>query len=446
MEAGRGTWVDMERKRVPVVIIGAGLTGLSASYQLLSMGIEHRVLERAEEPGGLSTTSSQDGFRFDKTGHLLHLRDPQISALVRGLLGNQLVSIERRSMVWSHGGYTRYPYQANTFGLPAEVAYECVMGFLEALRAGYGGSASEPSNFEEFCVRHFGDGFSRHFMIPYNCRLWGVHPQEITAQWCTRFVPIPTVEDVIAGAVGYGRRQLGYNAKFYYPRTGIGALPQALSNKVACVEYGKCVESVDVENRRVVLSNGDVVDYDVLINTMPLDRLIGMMRVPDRVREAASRLRCSSLQYLDVALDVPCGHPHHWVYVPEARYPFYRVGVYSNFSPDMAPCGKSCMYIELADRGVPDLGSLVPEVAAGLVEMGFIDSPNQLLFANHRTIEHAYVIYDHAYQESVNAVQQYLGKVMVFSTGRYGGWDYSSMEDAMMYGCDIANKVKEVLP
>ncbi|MCL2822768.1 MAG: hypothetical protein FWD57_02140, partial [Polyangiaceae bacterium] len=208
----------------------------------------------------------------------------------------------------------------------------------------------------------------------------------------------------------------------------------------------KGVECVDVENKRVVLSNGDVVDYDVLINTMPLDRLIGMMRVPDEVREAASRLRCSSLQYLDVAFDVPCGHPYHWVYVPEARYPFYRVGVYSNFSPDMAPCGKSCMYIELADRSVPDLGSLVPEVASGLVEMGFIDSPNQLLFANHRTIEHAYVIYDHAYQESVNAVQQYLGKVMVFSTGRYGGWDYSSMEDAMMYGCDIANKVKEVLP
>ena len=40
--------------------------------------------------------------------------------------------------------------------------------------------------------------------------------------------------------------------------------------------------------------------------------------------------------YLDVALSEPCGKPLHWVYVPEAKYPFYRVGCYSHFSPAMA--------------------------------------------------------------------------------------------------------------
>ena len=38
-------------------------------------------------------------------------------------------------------------------------------------------------------ARYFGEGIARHFMLPYNEKLWGVHPREITAAWCSRFVP-----------------------------------------------------------------------------------------------------------------------------------------------------------------------------------------------------------------------------------------------------------------
>ena len=55
-------------------------------------------------------------------------------------------------------------------------------------------------------------------MIPYNEKLWGVHPREITAAWCSRFVPLPKLEQVIAGAVGAGPPELGYNQSFLYPK------------------------------------------------------------------------------------------------------------------------------------------------------------------------------------------------------------------------------------
>ena len=32
-------------------------------------------------------------------------------------------------------------------------------------------------------------------MVPYNARLWGVPPTEITSAWCERFVPLPKLED-----------------------------------------------------------------------------------------------------------------------------------------------------------------------------------------------------------------------------------------------------------
>ena len=169
--------------------------------------------------------------------------------------------------------------------------------------------------------------------------------------------------------------------------------------------------------------------------------MIGLLRgIPNEVVQAANRLRCTHLYYLDVALDGPCGKPLHWVYVPEEKYPFYRVGCYSNFSSAMAPAGKASLYVELSDRHEPHLESLLPRVARGLLEMGLIDSMTQIRFARVRRIDHAYVIFDHAYFSSLEVVLSFLEKNRIVTTGRYGGWNYSSMEDALRFGRDAANR------
>ena len=123
----------------PIQILGAGLTGMSAAHHL---GSDCEIHERLSGPGGHAITRQKDGYRFDRTGHLLHLRDDGIRAWVTGLLGDDSVQVQRNSRVFSHGVYTRYPYQANTFGLPPEVANECILGFLQALKAQPWGSSN----------------------------------------------------------------------------------------------------------------------------------------------------------------------------------------------------------------------------------------------------------------------------------------------------------------
>jgi protoporphyrinogen oxidase len=423
----------------PVAILGAGLTGLSTSHHLGREGVEHRLFERLDRAGGHAITIEEDGYRFDRTGHLLHLRDADLRAFALGFLGDDVLEVERRSLIWSHGTYTRYPFQANTFGLPPDVAYECLAGFVEAH---YAPQTSAPKNFEEFCLQHFGAGIAKHFMIPYNTRLWGVSPKDITAAWCSRFVPLPKLEDVLAGAVGKTSAELGYNARFSYPRLGIGELPKAMAKSLPVeLELGRSPLAIDPFTRQIEFS-AEKVTYDVLVSTMPLSVLIGLLgNVPSEVKEAAKRLRCTHLYYLDVALDGPCGKPLHWVYVPEEKYPFYRVGCYSNFSAAMAPPGKANLYVELADRNEPNLNELLPKVAQGLEEMGLIDSPAQIKFARVRRIDHAYVIFDHDYFRSLEVILPFLEKNHIVTTGRYGGWNYSSMEDALRFGRDAAHRV-----
>jgi protoporphyrinogen oxidase len=427
---------------VPIAILGAGLTGMSAALDLGEKKVSHRIFEKLGHAGGHAITLEDDGFRFDRTGHLMHLRDAKMREKVLSWIGDDWVEVKRRSVIWSHGRYSRYPFQANTFGLPPDVANECLLGFI---RAHFATDKKEPKTFEEFCLAHFGEGISRHFMIPYNSRLWGVHPSEITADWCSRFVPLPKLEDVVAGAVGLNDRELGYNTSFVYPRLGIGELSKAMASRLPQIEYHKAPTRIDVAQKRLVFDDGEV-GYDALISTAPLSVLVAMLDgAPSEVKAAGDRLRCSHLYYLDVGTRTPSGTDHHWVYVPEEKYPFYRIGCYSHFSAALAPEGKACFYVELASREAPDMTTLVPEVARAMVEMGILKSEADIEVAHLRRIDHAYVIFDHAYFPALDVIRPYLESQGIVSAGRYGGWNYSSMEDALLFGVDAALRATQIL-
>ncbi len=67
-----------------VVIVGAGLTGLSAAYHLRGRGVGPAVLENARtRSAARAARSSATGSHFDLTGHLLHLARAESHELLR---------------------------------------------------------------------------------------------------------------------------------------------------------------------------------------------------------------------------------------------------------------------------------------------------------------------------------------------------------------------------
>lgn len=418
------------------MVLGAGLAGLSAALHM-KKGV--RILEKRPEPGGLCDTVIDEGFRFDRTGHLLHLSDPRARKMVLGFLRGDLVRIERRSRIFSHGVYTHYPFQANLHGLPPRIVAECLESFVEAYAA-RGGERIDGDNFEDFIRANFGDGIARNFMIPYNRKLWGVHPREITSRWCDRFVPTPSLREVVAGTVGMPQGKLGYNASFLYPTLGVGSLSRAMADKVGEIEYRTAPTAIDFKRRRVRV-RGNWEPYTALVSSIPLDRLCSLLvEPPAAIRDWAASLRCTRLRYLDVALERRPGTEYHWSYVPENKYPFYRVGSYSNFSPRMAPRGKGNLYVELASRGALKMDSLMPRVVSGLVEMGIIRRASDIRFARPRLIDRAYVVYDQSREAASRGILSWLESRDILSIGRYGRWEYAAMENAMVQGMEAAEQ------
>src|SRR5687768_4758952 len=111
------------------VILGAGLAGLSCARHL---GGGYQLFERADAVGGAARTFRRGDFWFDVTGHWLHLKDEAISRLAHELLGDELVQVTRRASIDSNGVRTPYPFQAHTYGLPAGVVADCVLGYFRA--------------------------------------------------------------------------------------------------------------------------------------------------------------------------------------------------------------------------------------------------------------------------------------------------------------------------
>ncbi|HZS37499.1 MAG TPA: FAD-dependent oxidoreductase, partial [Polyangia bacterium] len=376
----------------------------------------------------------------DKTGHWLHLRDPYTKSLIGELLPGQMVPVERKARIFSHGVLTRFPFQANLHGLPPQVVSECLLGFLAAQQKA--ADAPPPRNFEEFCLQKFGAGISKHFMIPYNFKLWGVHPREITSEWCSRFVPIPKLEDVVKGAVGDVPPELGYNISFLYPKQGgIETMTRAL---VARLHGGEIVtganpEKIDLRARTLSLG-GETIPWRALVATIPMPELVRRLVDPPReIEDAAARLRCTPVRYLNVATKKPPRADWHWIYVPEEKYPFYRVGIYTNAVPAMAPAGSGSFYVELSDRGaMPKVSDILPDVAQAMVAAGAITSADDILFAELKELKYAYVVFDDHYYGAVAAITRFLEQHDVYPRGRYGSWIYNAMEDSILAGREVA--------
>ncbi|MBI4161837.1 MAG: FAD-dependent oxidoreductase [Acidobacteria bacterium] len=426
-----------------VLILGGGLAGLSAGRALAGAGRPYRILEREDRVGGLCRTVRRDGFAFDLTGHLLHLRTDRCRRILEPALRDRFLAVERRSYVYSHGVFTEYPFQANTHGLPPRVIRDCLLGFLAV--HGRAPRPDEPLSFRSWILRTFGTGIAEHFMIPFNEKIWCADLDALSAEWVAWSIPQPSLEEVVGGAVGLTNRRLGYNAEFFYPRAGgIDHLPNFLAEGLRGIELGARVESVDLDRRRVRLADGTEREYDTLVSTMPLDRFLRIASgLPGEILAVGRRLRSVRVVNLNLGVERAGIFPGHWIYFPEPEFPFYRVGFPANFTPRAVPPGCASMYVEfsLPPGAAYRREDLLESARAGLRRAGILRPDDRIPVVEWAEIDPAYVLHDPFRREHLPQVVRFLAERDVICAGRFGAWGYGSMEDAIREGMEAAERI-----
>jgi UDP-galactopyranose mutase len=429
-------------KTPPVVVVGAGPTGLSAAYHL---GEQALLLEANRRVGGLCRSIEDGGFTFDHAGHIMFSTDPYVHELYALLLGDNVHWQDREAWIYSKGVYTRYPFQGALYGLPPSVVKECLIGAIEAQRAGVPTDPTECASFEEFIHRVWGAGIAKHFAIPYNRKLWAVPLDEMETSWLGGRVPLPDLAQMIEGALEPVPKPMGPNARFgYVLRGGFQALMDGfLPHLRGPLRLGARVAEVSVARRTVTLAGGDQIPFECLISTMPTPELVRALgeEAPDDVREAADGLRHVSVRCVNLGVGREALTEKHWIYYPEDTV-FHRIFVQGNASPHCNPpggFGLTCEITYSPSKPLPcDGEALIARCIDDCRRVGIIDPDDSIPVANQVDLPYAYVVYDRERAANVAVIREWLAQNDVLLAGRYAEWEYFNSDHAFVAGRNTA--------
>ncbi len=426
----------MDRKKI--IIVGAGLAGLSAAWHLKQKGIECSIFEKESETGGLCRSKHIKGFTFDYDGHLLHFKGSYVFDLIRDKLSLDISPHQRSSWVYAFKRYIPYPFQANLSFLPPRVAKECRNDFIKSQRKAGDGD----ENFAVWIRSSFGKGIARHFMEPYNRKFWKFPLHRISCAWVNGLVPRPSREQIFSGCPEKKACRIGYNCVFWYPpKGGIGRLAQAFEKQLGGINKGCAVKAIDIKGKVAELSDGRKEKFDVLISTVPLPELRKIAYpLPAGVAECFSLLKWNSVLNVNLGLGNACHRGKHWVYFPDKDDIFFRVGFPHNFSGSATPGKRGSVYVEVSYRNKP-IDNSVSIVLKDLEKNGIIGSRSDVMVRDINDIKYAYPIYDLNYSGARRRIINFFSRRRILLCGRYGNWRYMSMEDAILDGKRAAEAV-----
>lgn len=424
-----------------IFILGAGLAGLSAAWHLQKKGIDCQIFEKEPEAGGLCRSKNINGFTFDCDGHLLHFRHRYTFNFVKNLLGKNLMRHKRNAAIYYRDRYIRYPFQANLYGLPSPVIQECLLGFIRATKDNHHKN-KENFNFLTWINQTFGEGIAKHFMIPYNKKFWTVPPQKLTCEWLDGFIPVPSLGQLIEGTIKESRRQFGYNAQFWYPKEGgIQEIPRVIQSRIKGLHTLFEATSLDIRNKEIKFKNHFKQKFDTLILTIPLPEILNLsINLPSDVTSCLKRLKYTSIFNLNLSVDRENLSDKHWIYFPERKFIFFRVGFPGNFSFKSVPKKTSSLYVEVAYREEKPINkdTVIDRIIEDLIKARILRSSDKILLRDTNDIKYGYIIYDRVRQKSVRLIKDFFSKNDIFCLGRYGSWNYMSMEDVLLAGRQVA--------
>ena len=419
-------------------ILGGGLTGCTLAYLLKDKGpIE--VIEKEDECGGLMRSIQEDGFTFDIGGsHIIFSKDKDILNFMISLLDRNYVQRRRNTKILYKGRFIKYPFENSLADLPKEDNFECLYYFIQNLIKKERRELKPPTNLREWCYYTFGKGIAEKYLIPYNEKIWKYPLEKISLEWVER-IPNPPIEDIIKSALGIPTEGYTHQLYFYYPKYGgIQALIKALELKIQeNIITNFNVKRIKKENGKWIVSNGKSErEYDKIISTIPIQHLINSLeRVPRDVREATNNLKYNSLVTVMIGLDTPKLNDFSWLYIPDKDVLTHRVGFPSNYSPYVAPKGKSSVLAEITFREGDEISKMketeiVEKTIDDLHKLGIIDK-SKVCYINIARLKYAYVINDIDYSKNIEIIRKFLQQIKIDIMGRFAEFKYLNMDDCI---------------
>ncbi len=442
------------------VILGGGLAGLSSGFVLVRAGQPVMVVESDSVVGGLSKTVVKGEFRFDLGGHRFLTKNEKIEQFVRELLQGDFLTVSRKSKIYMHNKLFDYPLKPLNaiFGLGISTTVKAISDYSkEKIRNIFITPVS--ISLEDWVVSNFGRTMFNLYFKEYSEKVWGIESRRISKEWVAQRIRGLSLWTAMKNAFFKfsGKDIKTLAGTFIYPSMGIGEISDRLSEEIEKenpVLTGTSVMQInhgDSVIRSLVAKNSAQI-YDVegkeFISSIPLTNLIQMLRpfAPDDVLEAASKLKFRSIVIVTIMLDRESVTDLTWMYLPERSIPMGRIHEPKNWSPNMAPRGKTHIVAEYFCFEGDDIwnspdSELTSDTVKQLVKLGFIRESDVIDSCVVREPK-AYPLFEIGYTEHYDKILEYLKKFKnLHIIGRSGMFKYYNMDHSIESGMEIAEKI-----
>lgn len=412
------------------IIVGGGITGIS--YAAFCGHNDYLILEKDSELGGYCRTTKRNGFVWDYSGHFFHFQDAAIKEFVTKYISNDdIVEIYKSTYIHIKDRHVDYPFQKNIHQLSKEDLIDCIYDLFTIDKTEY-------STFKEMLYVKFGRSIAELFLIPYNTKLYACDLDTLDKDAMGRFFPYAEKEDIIKNFKQH--KNNSYNGTFVYPNGGAITYVESLLNRVDKnnIRTNTEVVKIDTVNQLVELSSGEQLHYDRLISTMPFPSLLDKAGVDYN----KSYYNWNKVLVFNIGFDSKGPDSEtHWVYFPEDKYCFYRVGFYSN----ILGSDRMSLYVELgfAKDSPIDVDSWFAKVLEDLHKAGIASPTQQVVDYESIVMNPAYVHINSNSVADVADKKSLLEQSNVFSIGRYGSWTYCSIEDNIKEAKQLALKLNK---
>jgi protoporphyrinogen oxidase len=442
------------------LVFGGGLAGLSAGYALTRNGRKAVVFEADSAVGGLSKTIEMGDFRFDIGGHRFHTKDRNVEELVKGLMGNELATVSRKSKIFMRDRFFDYPLRPTNamFGLGVGTVLRILFDYGWERLKGKADNGRHVS-LEDWVVGNFGRTMFNIYFKEYSEKVWGLECDRISQGWVARRIDGLSLGKAVKNAFfkfsGRGIPTLADN--FLYPELGIGRISERLKEEICSSNRlftetgvvglhhdGKRIKGVEVRN----CDNSYRIEGEGYISTIPLNNVVFMLQPepPEEVLRAARSLGFRDLVIVAVSVNRRSVTDQTWVYIPEKKYPFGRLHEPKCWSPKMAPRDKTLVVVEyfcFRGDGIWNLadGELSETTVSGLEELEFIRREEALDTMVLR-VPRAYPLFEVGYEKHCETIYKYLKRFdNLFIAGRSGMFQYQNMDHAIASGMEAAENL-----
>ena len=432
----------------PVLIVGAGVSGLSLGSLLADRGIPSVVIEKEDRAGGLARSFEYDGYVFDIGPHRFHTDVTHVEDFIRRVLADDARSISRESWVRFAGQFYPWPLHPSKelLRFPPGVA----LGALADLASLY---HKKPAiSFRDQIVNMYGETLYRHFFEGYSSKFLGIVPELTHPDWAKTGVDraiidkrlkMNTLSQLLFSMMApRGNPEL----RFLYPAGGceqfivnLQRQYEAAGGKVYC---GREVTSVDVSNGaiRLVRAGRRTVKPSMVVWTGTVHSLLRVLGLPTPDLDYLS-LVCYNLMLTDGKQ-----FDFQWCYHGAPDVIFSRVSIPANFDPGNTPMGKRGICVEVTcredDERYTNPEKQFDRVVYDMKREGLLQADNEVVDARWERIPWAYPIYKFNYREKMSEIERELQTVdNLMLAGRLGRFWYNNMDHCIEASFDLADKI-----